>query len=401
MPNSQSPNLKLMDRRSFLIGTSTLALSQLLAGCGGKNKPTLTIELLRNSLPGQVISQFRGSLQKDVKLKNMQVDIKLVEQLQDVFKKLEVWQNPNKAIDKNWVEQIRDRLPIAKPDNKVSTDLLTLGDFWLKSAIEAKLIQPLDIKEIQQWSALPKQWQELVTRNDQGFLDAQGKVWAAPYRWGKTVLIYNRDKFQKNGWQPPIDWADLWREEFRDRISLLNHPREVIGLVLKKLGKSYNTTDLSRIPELEAEFKKLNQQAKFYGSTKYIEPLIMGDTFIAQGWSQDILSDLSRYPYLEVVVPKSGTAMWADVWIQPAGRQSQQELLKQWINFFWQPNVAKQIAISTKTNSPITIDILPSDIPEKLRTILLVNQDVFTKSEFLLPLSLEVEKQYISLFNQV
>ncbi len=162
-----------MDRRSFIIGTSTLALSQLLAGCGGKKKPTLTVELLKGSLPGQVIGQFRGSLQKDVKLKNMQVEIKLVEQLQDVFKKLEVWQNPNKLIDKNWVEQIRDRLPIAKPERQVYADLLTLGDFWLKSAIEAKLIQPLDIKQIQQWSALPKQWQELVTRNDQGFLDTQ------------------------------------------------------------------------------------------------------------------------------------------------------------------------------------------------------------------------------------
>lgn len=323
-----------MDRRSFIIGTSTLALSQLLAGCGGAKKPTLTIELLKSSLPGQVISQFRSSLKKNEKLKNMQVDIKLVEQLQDVFKKLEIWQNPNKPIDKNWVEQIRDRLPIGKPNKQVSTDLLTLGDFWLKPAIEARLIQPLDIKQIQQWSALPKQWQELVTRNEQGFLDTQGQVWAAPYRWGKTVIIYNRDKFQKNGWQAPTDWADLWREELRDRISLLNHPREVIGLVLKKLGNSYNTTDLSKVPELETEFTKLNQQVKFYGSTKYIEPLIMGDTFVAQGWSQDVLPDLSRYPYLEVIVPKSGTSMWADIWVQPSGRQSQQELLKQWINFY-------------------------------------------------------------------
>jgi putative spermidine/putrescine transport system substrate-binding protein len=390
-----------MDRRSFIIGTSTLALSQLLVGCGGKNKPTLTIELLRNSLPSQVINQFRGSLQKDVKLKNMQVDIKLVEQLQDIFKKLEVWQNPKQATDQNLIEQIRDRLPIAKPDNKVSADLLTLGDFWLKLAIEAKLIQPLDIKEIQQWSALPKQWQELVTRNEKGFLDAQGKVWAAPYRWGKTVIIYNRDKFRKNGWKPPTDWADLWREELRDRISLLNQPREVIGLVLKKLGKSYNTTDLSQVTELEVECKKLNQQVKFYGSTKYIEPLIMGDTFIAQGWSQDILPKLPRYPYLGVVVPNSGTAMWADMWVQPRGRQSQQELLKQWINFLWQPNIAKQIAILTKTNSPIPINIPPSDLQEQLRNVLLVNQDIFSKSEFLLPLPAEVEKQYISLFNQI
>ncbi|MEA5569786.1 extracellular solute-binding protein [Calothrix sp. UHCC 0171] len=390
-----------MDRRSFLITTSTFALSQLLLGCGGKNQPGLTVDLLKYSLPNQVIGQFRRNLQKDINLKNMQVDIRLVEQLRDVFKKLESWQNKHTSNDKNWVEGISRRLQIGKPDNQVSADLLTLGDFWLKPAIEAKLIQPLDIDKIQQWSTLPKQWQDLVTRNDRGFLDKQGKVWAAPYRWGNTVIIYHRDKFEKNGWKPPTDWADLWRAEFRDRISLLNHPREVIGLVLKKLGKSYNTTDLSLVRDLEEELQQLHQQVKFYGSTKYIEPLIIGDTLIAQGWSQDILPNLSRYPYLGVIVPNSGTAMWADVWVQPTGRQSQAELLKQWISFFWQPNIAKEIMILTKTNSPIPTNITASDIQEPLRNILLANQDTFAKSEFLLPLPIEAEKQYNNLFNQL
>ena len=46
-----------------------------------------------------------------------------------------------------------------------------------------------------------------------------------------------KNKFEELGWKPK-DWSDLWRTELRDRISLLDQPREVIGLTLKKMGFS-------------------------------------------------------------------------------------------------------------------------------------------------------------------
>ncbi|MBF2067931.1 MAG: extracellular solute-binding protein [Calothrix sp. C42_A2020_038] len=384
-----------MDRRSFVISTGVLT-SQLLVGCSGNNKVKFNVELLKNSLPAEVVGQFRRTLKP-----NTEISVTLFEQFQDIFQKLENWQKKPSHQDKNnynLFEWLRRR-PFGKAEHE-STDLLTLSDFWLREAIEKKLIQPIDMSLVQQWSALPKQWQELVTRNDKGFVDPQGKIWGAPYRWGNTVIVYHRDRFKRNRWAPPQDWADLWREELRDRISLLNHPREVIGLVLKKLNKSYNTTDLNSVPELESELQKLNQQVKFYGSTKYIEPLLLGDTLLAVGWSQDILPAIARYPYLVAVVPQSGTTQSADVWVSPTGRH-QHELLKQWVNFLWQPNIARQIALLTRSHSPIATQINPSDIQEPLRNLLLINPDILKRSEFLLPLPLEVEQQYVNLFERI
>lgn len=40
------------------------------------------------------------------------------------------------------------------------------------------------------------------------------------------------------------DWADLWRPELAGRISMVDSPREVIGVVLKHMGASYNTQDI-------------------------------------------------------------------------------------------------------------------------------------------------------------
>ncbi|MFB2769062.1 extracellular solute-binding protein [Pelatocladus sp. BLCC-F211] len=380
-----------MDRRSFLQGGTTLALAQMLIGCSGNKQTTLNVQLLKGSIPGQVVDQFRRNLQKGVNL-----NFAPVEQLQSLFEELQSWYNQSQATPK---QGLNFNLPLGSSQKPQIADLVTLGDYWLKASIEKKLIQPLEIEQLKQWNFLPQRWKELVTRNDQGFQDAKGKVWAAPYRWGSTVIAYRRDKFQKLGWTP-TDWSDLWRNELHNRISLLDLDREVIGLVLKKLGKSYNTENLEAIPSLEAELKALNQQVKFYDSTKYLEPLILGDTWLAVGWSDDVLPVITRYPQLAVVTPLSGTALWTDVWVKPVGVK-QEDLVNQWINFCWEPNVAEQILILTKTNSPISVKVKPSSIQEQLRNFLLNQDDILVKSEFLLPLPLAVANQYKSLFAKI
>jgi putative spermidine/putrescine transport system substrate-binding protein len=380
-----------MERRSFLLGTGMLALSQLLAGCGGKNQTQLNVQLLKGSIPGQVVNQFHKSLQKEAQLK-----FAPVEQIQDLFKQLQSWAQPKVANEQQGWKRF---IPFGESQNAPVANLVTLGDYWLKAAIEQKLIQPLEAGEIKQWSGLDERWKKLVTRNDQGNLDLQGKVWAVPYRWGSTVIVYNRDKFKELGWTPK-DWGDLWRDEVRSHISLLNQPRAVIGLALKKLGKSYNTENLDQVPELENELKKLNQQVKFYSSNTYLEPLIIGDTWLAVGWSDDIVPVLGRYPQLAAVIPQSGTAVWADMWVRPAS-VGKDALSYQWIDFCLQPGIAKQISLFTKSNSPISTNIVASEIQEQLQNLLLSQGEVFNKSEFLLPLSPLATKQYESLFTKI
>ena len=373
-----------MDRRSFLLGISTLTLSQLITGCGTKQQPPLNVQLLKNSIPGQVVNQFRKTVTQGGELKFTPVN-----QLQELFKLLQTWQQPPTNNQQEWTRY----LPFNQNQKSPTANLVTLGDYWLQAAIDQKLIQPLATTNIKNLANLNEKWQQLIKR------DQEGKIWGVPYRWGNTVIIYNQEKFQKLGWKP-TDWSDLWRSELQNRISLLNHPREVIGLVLKKLGKSYNTENIKQISALKPELQALNQQVKFYDSQNYLEPLITGDTWLAVGWSHDIIPVISRYQKFAAVVPQSGTAIWTDLWVSPKG-VSNDGLAYQWLDFCLQPNTSKQIALLTKSNSPVDNAMVLGDIQKQLQNLLLTDAEILAKSEFILPLPPAVMKEYEDLFIKI
>ena len=373
-----------MDRRSFLLSISTLALSQAIAGCGTNQQPLLNVQLLKNSIPGQVVNQFRKTVTQGGKLKFTPIN-----QLEDLFKLLQTWQQPPTNNQQQWTRY----LPFNQNQKSPTANLITLGDYWLQTAIDQKLIQPLATANIKNLVNLNQKWQQIIKH------DQEDKIWGVPYRWGNTVIIYNQEKFQQLGWTP-TDWSDLWRSELQNRISLLNHPREVIGLVLKKLGKSYNTDNINQISALETELKALNQQVKFYDSKNYLEPLIIGDTWLAVGWSDDIIPIINRYPKFAAVVPKSGTAIWADLWVSPTGVNND-SLAYQWLDFCLQPNTSKQIALLTKSNSPIDKTMVNGDIQKQLQNLLLTDSETFAKSEFLLPFPPAVMKEYEDLFMKI
>jgi putative spermidine/putrescine transport system substrate-binding protein len=395
-----------LSRRYFLRSTAAVAISQLLSSCSGNDSITLIL-LLENSIPPQSIRDFRKSLTK-----NSKIQFTPQTQILQIFDSLSALKHPQKPEQKvkNVINKLLNRA-------EVYPSLTSLGDGWLASAIKHNLIQPLSSKSLLNWQKLPISWQKLVQRNAQGDLAADGAIYGAPYRWGSTVIAYRRDKLEPLNLNIK-DWRDLWRPELRDRISLLDSPREVIGLTLKKLGQSYNLNNLNSVgnlkTKLEAELLALHQQTKLYSSDHYLEPLTLGDTWVAMAWSTDILPLLKRYPEIGFIIPESGTALWADLWVKPqlskallaensTDQSNQSKTAEKWIDYCWLPQTAKQISLFTDGISPILATLPSPEIPRDLQDNVFVNSPVLhsDKSEFLLPLKPETEQQYRDLWLKV
>ena len=386
-----------LSRRSFLRASTAITLAQLLSGCSDSQK-ILEILFLANSVPIQLIGDFRKAIRQDGK-----VDFTPQNQLYQAFDSLLKLSEVKKenSQSQNLFNQI-----LNQPKNHPS--LVSLGDYWLSPAIEQNLLQPLEAKSLTNWQKLPSSWQKLVQRNNKGNITSQGKIWGAPYRWGSTVIAYKRDKLDELGLTIK-DWQDLWNPKLSSRISLLDSPRETIGLTLKKLGHSYNTEDLSSIPNLEEELLALHQQAKLYSSDRYLEPLILDDTWVAVGWSTDILPVIKRYPEIEFAIPQSGTSLWADLWVKPrleqavADENNISSVVEKWIDFCWESKAAKQISLFTDGVSPILLSMESEELPEDLQNNIFLNSDIIKseQSEFLLPQTPETKQQYRDLWLKI
>ena len=391
-----------MDRRTFLKAITLPALALSTLGCQAQGN-VLRLMALRGSLPLQLPKQFK---QDD----GATIDLRQVRQLQDIFQQLQQWKRQSIGEIKAPKGLVSFPAPfIGTPAEATVADLATLGDFWLTLAIRQQLLQPMNVEKIPAWQTLDPKLKTLLTRNNSGELANSsdgGRVWAIPYRLNSTVLLYRKDIFADRKLPLPTDWADLWRSDLKGRISLLDQPREVIGLTLKKLGKSYNTENLATVPDLATTLAQLHHNAKFYSSTHYLEPLTLDQTWLAVASSTDALRIMRQNPKMTAVFPKSGSALNADLWVQPAQPEkfdlSEPKLatIAAWCDYTLNPDRAAQFSLLTQGISPSLDQNQTNATPADLRSnpILMPGSEALSKSEFLQPQTEKTIQQWRSVW---
>ncbi len=328
-----------MHRRKFIIGLSTIGLG----GCQFSTKTnSLKLELISGTIPGNFIKNF-GKLGK----------VKLV---------------PN--INKNYDELVE---ALNKSSNNV--DLVCIGDAWL-SNIKSSL-QEINLNQITNWNLIPSAWRSV------GIID--NKNLAVPFRWGTTVIVYNQAKFKQQNIPPISSWQDLWHPKLKQRISLPDNDREVIGLCLKKAKLSYNENIINS--EIQAELSNLHQQTLTYSSNSYVQSLVNEDTWAAVGWSSDVTEIVKRYPKLKVIHPEEGTALWFDCWVIPKDL-TDNVLVYQWLNFCLEPANSHLITLLTNGNG----------ITDRDQTL---TDEYLDRCEPILPLPNEIAQKYQKIWQEL
>ncbi|CAO2036381.1 unnamed protein product [Urochloa humidicola] len=361
----------------------------------------LRVVALRGSFPPSWIKDFVAAQGKRIKF------------IPELRANLEViFSEMSKCVDKKQVE----------PKSVMAADIVSIGDSWLGYAIRKGLLEPVKNAEEQDWfHSLSDRWKVHLRRNQDGEADPNGSVWGVPYRWGTMVIAYKKNKFKRNNVKPIQDWEDLWRPELAGKISMVDSPREVIGAVLKHLGSSYNTVDMEtdvsggREAVLKS-FTQLQKQVQLFDSMNYLKSFSVGDVWVAVGWSSDVLPAAKRMSNVAVVVPKSGSSLWADLWVVPCASRFQTDriggrtrgpspLIHQWFDFCLQS--ARSLPFRQDVipgASPLYLENPVPEVPQdknerkpKLETNLVRGvppPEILEKCEFLEPLSGKALEDY-------
>ena len=175
----------------------------------------------------------------------------------------------------------------------------------------------------------------------------QENKYSIPYMWGTVGILYNVEMM--NELYPEFDpetasWSILWDERFERNVIMMDSIRDSMGVTLKYLGYSANSTS---IPELFAARDKLIEQkqlgvVKAYQVDETKDKMAAGEAAMAVMWSGDAMYAIDKagddIP-LDYFVPVEGSNVWCDAAVIPTTAKNKENAEK-FINFLCRPDIA-------------------------------------------------------------
>ncbi|MGL4913420.1 MAG: ABC transporter substrate-binding protein [Romboutsia sp.] len=264
----------------------------------------------------------------------------------------------------------------------VTYDVILVSDALMPRMIKKNLVQELNKDNIPNISQIDEDYLNLD-------LD-RGNKYSVPYMFGTVGLIYNKDVVTEK-----VDsWDILWNDKYKDKIFMFDTYRDTIGVALKKLGYSLNSTNPKEIEEAKELLLSQRQLVDpIYGVDNGTTMISSGESDINMIWSGEGLNLQDEYPNLEYVVPKEGANFWIDSLCIAANAKNVSGAEK-FINFVSDKESALRIADEIGYTTPNKKARLEQ--PEKVRNNpnAYMHKEIMDRCEIYADFPMDVKKIY-------
>jgi spermidine/putrescine transport system substrate-binding protein len=229
------------------------------------------------------------------------------------------------------------------------------SDYMVTQMRDLKLLAPLNKKLLPNIKNIAPNYLELP--------HDRGSIFSIPVSLGTTGIAYNVEAVKSVIGEEPMDWSYLWDHKEKLRITLVNDPREVMGMALHILGHSYNTKEPDKIEKAFQKLQELMPAIANFTTDAWRDPLASGDLMMCMAFSGDAISLARQDPNIKYMLPNNGTSIWTDTMAIPRGA-SNIEGAHAWINYVMRPEVAAKIsdANSFGTTNKLAKTMIPDDL---------------------------------------
>lgn len=212
----------------------------------------------------------------------------------------------------------------------------------------------------------------------ESFEGARG--YAVPYFWGTLGIAYRADLVET----APVSWMDLYKpvEQLHGKIAMVESQRDALGMALKALGYSANSSDSKQIRQA---MELLLEQRPYVKSYTYLvldenSALVKGDVVMAMMFSGDALMLQEEHEEIQYIVPGEGGNIWADYLVVLQGSKHK-ELAYTFVNFLNDPGNAAQLAeyVYYATPNKAAEKLLPGEFLED--SVIYPSEEVLSRSE--------------------
>lgn len=211
----------------------------------------------------------------------------------------------------------------------IKYDVVCPSDYTIQRMIEADLLAEINYDNVPNIKYIGEDYLNSAKSFD------PGNKYAVPYTWGTVGILYNKTMVDE-----PIDsWSAIFDERYKNNILMINSVRDAMGIALKYLGYSLNSTDKDELEEATNLLKEQKPLVQSYVVDQVRDKMIGNNAAIGIIYSGEAIYTQRENPDLEYVVPKEGSNIWIDGWVIPKNSENKENAEK-FINFLCRPDIA-------------------------------------------------------------
>lgn len=193
-----------------------------------------------------------------------------------------------------------------------SYDVVIPSDYMISRMIEEDMLEPLNFDNIPNFEDV-----DPALKNPD--YDPEN-LYSVPYMWGLLGVIYNTTMVEET----PSSWDIMFDENYAGQILMFNNSRDAIGIALKQLGYSYNTTDENQIKEAVDLLIQQKPLVQSYVMDDIFEKMQSGSAAIGAYYYGDFLTMQEVNPDLAFCLPEEGTNLYVDAMCIPKNAENKE-----------------------------------------------------------------------------
>ncbi len=211
----------------------------------------------------------------------------------------------------------------------VAYDVVCPSDYMIQKMRENDLLSEINFDNVPNLKNIGEEY----LKSSREF-DPENK-YSVPYCWGTVGILYNKTMVD----EPITSWDVLWDEKYKDNILMQDSVRDALGIALKRLGYSLNTTNESEIAEAADTLIEQKPLVQAYVIDQVRDKMIGDEAAIGVIYSGEAIYTQRENENLEYVIPEEGSNIWIDSWVIPKNAKNK-ENAEAFINFMCEPEIA-------------------------------------------------------------
>lgn len=148
--------------------------------------------------------------------------------------------------------------------------------------------------------------------------------YSIPYSAGTPLIVYDPSKVTV----AISGYSDLWNPALKESIVMLDDARNVLGITLKTMGKSFNETDPAILEQAKQKLIQLKPNIRLLDYNNPQEALLSGEATVGYMFASQVATVLVSNPNFKVVYPSEGMGFGIDNWFIPEKAQNKDSAYK-------------------------------------------------------------------------